>query len=152
MTVYTTNRYRIVGRDAYMLSQVIANSVCASGRTLLRKLSTGNNVGWLIPVRLQQRLQEPRSRPRECKGASRQDWPSHAARAEQPSHRVTPQPCHLSHRLPAGTKQEYISETSGTLPGNHPVILLYIPRDLASEISPIHPYYFRPRGLQSPRL
>eukprot|EP00964_Phaeocystis_antarctica_P092854 scaffold59800_cov51-Phaeocystis_antarctica.AAC.1 len=49
------------------------------------------------------------------------------------------------YRLPAGTKQEYISETSGTLPGNHPVILLYIPRGLASEISPTHPYYFRPR-------
>eukprot|EP00964_Phaeocystis_antarctica_P023558 scaffold13153_cov72-Phaeocystis_antarctica.AAC.1 len=53
------------------------------------------------------------------------------------------------YRLPASTKQEYISETSGKLAGNHPVILLYIPRGLASEISPIHPYYFRPRGLQS---
>ena len=34
------------------------------------------------------------------------------------------------------------------LPGNHPVILLYIPRGLASEISPTHPYDLRPRGLQ----
>ena len=50
---------------------------------------------------------------------------------------------------PHGRSRELKVYAEVCLPGNHPVILLYIPRGLASEISPIHRYYFRPRGLQS---